>query len=135
MKINVNSNEYPNMVVAYLFDKLLHLDTVSPGNKEFMLFMEDMRVRGMLPLARTYYLSMDTKWRVKYKLIKDVFLSDAPDSTYSIINIYADPVKVKKQGIIKTVLKKLLGMKEQFTEEEFNLLLEELDTKEDLLNE
>lgn len=134
MKINLTSNEFPNIVVPYLLDKLLHPEDVSVGNKQFSGFMEDMRLRGMLALARTYYLEMSGTYRVKYKLIKDVFGPMAPDQVSSVINIYANPAK-KKQGIIKTIMKKLLGMKEQFTEEEFSLLLEELSTEEELLNE
>ena len=135
MKINVTANEFPNVIVAYIFDKLLHPEDVSAGNADFDSLIEEMRLRGMLPLARTYYLDMSATWRVKYKLIKDVFSPTATTNESSIINIYGDPAKVKKRGIIKTILAKLLGMKEQFTEEEFNLLLEELNTEEEVLNE
>lgn len=135
MKINVTSNEFPNILAAYLFDKLLHPEDVSVGNKDFDLLIEDMRIRGMLPLIRTYYLNMDVRYRVRYKLIKDVFSPTAPNNTSSIINIYADPEKLKKQGFLKTILKKIIGMKEHFTPEELEMLTEALSTEEELLNE
>jgi hypothetical protein len=134
MKINVTANEYPNIVVAYLFDKLLNPE-VSKGNKDFDLLVEDMRIRGMLPLVRTYYLQMDAKYRVKYKLVKDVFLPDTPENDLSTINIYGSPENIKKVGLLKKILKKVLGMKEQFTPEELEMLTEALSSEEDLLNE
>jgi len=137
MKINLTSNEFPNIVVAYLLDKFLHPDEVSVGNEQFDELIEDMRVRGMLPLSRTYYLQMSALYRVKYKLIKDVFNPTTPAKDSSIINIYGDPEKVEKAGILKTILRKMLGIeavKEQFTEEEINLLTEEFLSEEEVLN-
>jgi len=117
-KINVTNKTYPNFVIAYLFDKLLHPDDVSVGNELFDKFAVQLRRKGFLPLVRDYYLSMDSQDRLKYKLIKDAF--EAITTSNAVIQIVPEkyekepdtPAKQNKKikgGFIKRIIKKLVA--------------------------
>jgi len=117
-KINVTNKTYPNFVVAYLFDKLLHPDEVSVGNELFDKFSIQLRQKGFLPLVRDYYLSMDSQDRLKYKLIKDSF--EAITTSNAVIQIVPEKFEKKpetpkqqnkkiKGGVIKRIIKKLVA--------------------------
>ena len=132
-KINVTNKTYPNFVIAYLFDKLLHPDDVSVGNELFDKFVIQLRHKGFLPLIRDYYLSMDSQDRLKYKLIKDAF--EAITTSNAVIQIV--PEKFEKEpdtpeqqnknikgGVIHRMLKKLVASKE-IEKSDFDYLIEE----------
>jgi len=110
-KINITANEFPDIVVSFLFDKILHTDEIIPGNKSFNELMEVMELKGMKPILMKYYLNMDANQRVKYKRIKDIF--DMTTNSISVINISPSEkeieVKKKKGTIITKIIKKLLG--------------------------
>jgi hypothetical protein len=119
-KINVTANTFPDIVVAYLFDKLLHPEDVSSGNEQFNAFMEGFRKKGGMTIVRDYYLNMNPDNRRFYKLIKDVF--EDLTSSNSMINILPErgdkpAVKAKKgkkgkkeakPGFIKKIIKKAI---------------------------
>jgi hypothetical protein len=124
-KINLKPNEYPDIVIAYLFDKVLHHDEVATGNELFDEFMTKMKSRGITPLLRDYYLSMDPDKRRKYKLIKDAFAADTLSN--AVINIRPEKFdkleKEKKKGFFKRVMKKLV-MSKDFSDEDKKMLME-----------
>jgi hypothetical protein len=129
-KINVNSEAFPNIVVAYLFDKLLHPDEVSPENELFNKLMKTMKGRGALPVVRDYYLNMDATDRMKYKIIKDGFANLTTSNT--VIQVIPKkfekaPDSKKKEGRIKKTIKKVLKAlvaSDEFTEDELELIQE-----------
>jgi len=104
-KINVTPDEFCDIVVSFLFDKMLHPDEIVPNNIEFNDLMESMRGKGLRSLFMNYYLSMDSNTRVKYKKIKNIF--DGSNMT-SVINIVPERIKVKPEKE-KKILKKVIG--------------------------
>lgn len=137
-KINVTGSTFSHIVVSYLLDKILHLEDVSPYNKEFTELMTKFKGKGLLQLIRHYYLDMDNIYRVRYKLIKDAFSADA-NRNY-LINIVPDafgPPPEEDPGIVKRVIKKALKLiksSNEFSDKEFELLQEFL-SEEDNNNE
>jgi len=125
-KVNVTASEFPNIVVAFLLDKLMNPDKVIPGNEKFDEYMNKMKLKGMKSVSTMYYLDMNSLYRVYYKRIKGVF--DGDSNQQMIIQIYPnketkDEVE-KNQSLVKRVIKKLLK-KESITKGEYNLLVEE----------
>lgn len=134
-KINVTNKTYPNIVIAYLFDKLLHTDEVSVGNELFDKFAKQLKQKGFLPIIRDYYLNMDSQDRLKYKLIKDGF--EAITTSNTVIQIVpekfekkpetpAQKKKKQKGGIIKRLIKKITSSNE-LDKEQQEYLIEELE--------
>lgn len=120
-KISVTSDKFPNVIVAYLFDKMFHPDKISAGNEEFNEVMDLMKAKGFMPILRDYYLTMDPINRYEYKMIKRTFEGKGGTSRIEI-----EPEKKEKgPGLIKRIVKKIVGSTE-FTNDEKNLLLEEL---------
>lgn len=134
-KINITGNTFPHIVMSYLLDKLLHLESVSPGNEEFAEIMRKLKGKGMLPLIRNYYLDMDTEYRVKYKLIKSAFKEDA--SKNYLINIVPDafgPPPAEQPGLIKRIVRKaiqVLKSSNEFDDKDLKLLREYLSEEDD----
>ena len=69
-RIKTTSEEFPNIVVAYLLDMMIHSDEDS-GNELFNKLMEDFAKKGMFPIFLRYFRGMDPTDRRKYKLIKN----------------------------------------------------------------
>ena len=136
-KINVTTNTFPDIVVAYLFDKVLHPEDISNNNELFDKFIEKLKGRGIIPLLRDYYLSMDPKNRVKYKLISDAF--EGITTSNAVISIVPEkfdkaPEKEKEDGAIKKIAKKMLGVlkaSNEFDESELNMIEERITMEED----
>ncbi len=77
-KIQVDSDTWPNIIIAYLMDKMLHPDEISENNELFNDIMDKMKKKGMLPLLRHYYLEMDANWRMRYRLDKIAMTNQLP---------------------------------------------------------
>ena len=132
-KINVTNKTYPNIVIAYLFDKLLHPEEVSVGNELFDKFTLQLKKKGFLPIIRDYYLNMDSQDRLRYKLIKDGF--EAITTSNAVIQVVpekfekepetpAHKIKKQKGGVIHRMLKKLVASNE-LSKEEAEYLIED----------
>jgi len=125
-KISVTTDKYPNIIVAYLFDKMFHPEKISAGNEEFNEVMKLMKAKGFMPILRDYYLTMDPINRYEYKMIKRTF-----EGKGGLSRIEIEPAEKEKQpGLIKKIIKKIVGSTE-FTSVEKNLLLEELGYEEE----
>ena len=136
MKINVSPEQFGDLTIAFLFDKLLHFDEVIPDNNDFDKIMKVMENKGMKARFMRYYIDMDPSVRMKYKRIKSTFDGKTSDMSSIVImpekRIEKKKEKEKsKEGIIKKMLKKLLK-KEDLTNDEENLLLEMFEKEEEL---
>jgi hypothetical protein len=130
-KIRVVPNEFADIVISFLLDKMLHPEEVVPNNDDFNEFIEKIRGRGLKTLMMKYYLNMDSKTRVKYKIIKDVF--EEGSSETSVISISPEKVEKKKEvskSLLKKVIKKIIG-DEKMTDKEKKMLLESLEEEKD----
>lgn len=128
-KINVDPVEFPDIIMAFLFDKILHPDEIVPGNDEFDKIMKIFKQKGMVTNFRDYYLDMNKDNRRKYKLIKKSLQDESTSS--GVISIvppgYEKERKKKKESRIKKILKKLVASTE-FSDAEKQLV-------EDMFNE
>ena len=127
-KINIIANEFPELVVPFLLDKLLHPEEIVPGNKEFNELSEILKLKGMQPILMKYYLKMDANQRLKYKRIKDIF--DMTASVSSIVNISPGEkeveVKKTKSKMVGKIIRKLIGAG-TISKKEMNLLNEYIE--------
>ena len=130
-KVNVTADEFANIVVSFLLDKLMHPDEMIPGNELFDEYANKMKLKGMKPVSLQYYLKMDTLFRVYYKRIKGVFYGEKNQAM--IIYIYPNKKEKekaeKKDGLVKRVIKKLLK-KESIDKKDYNLLVEHFKDEE-----
>ena len=60
-EINVTGKSFPNIVVPYIWHKMLHSDNVSAGNRLFDKLIENMNKKGLVPIIRDYYLNAVTE--------------------------------------------------------------------------
>ena len=144
-KISVTSNEFADIVISFLLDKIMHSDEIIPDNEIFNDLSEKMRSKGMRSVLLQYYFDMDTNSRVKYKRIKGVF--DNSSSNKSVIEIVPEAFEVSepeepKDGIIKKAVKiaKALLLKqgnEKLTDSELERIVEEIsiEVNEDIERE
>jgi predicted transcriptional regulator len=126
-KIIVEPNEFADIVISFLFDKMLHPKEIVPNNDDFNEFIEKIRGKGLKTLLMQYFLNMDSRTRVKYKIIKDVL--EEGSSQTSVINISPEKVEKKKEiskGLLKNIIKKLIGAG-TITDKEKKILLESLE--------
>lgn len=119
-KINVDANEYADLVVAFLFDKILHSEEILSENERFNDVMEFMSRKGMKPILFKAYRDMDSQTRIKYKKIKNIF--DYTATTAAIINIMVTEKEEKetkkdKESIVKKIIKKIIAGDEISTED------------------
>ena len=136
-KINVTSDTFPNIVMAYLYDKFIHPDEVSKGNELFNETIDKIKKKGSLPLLRDYYLKMDANDRMKYKLIKDAF--EEVTTSNAVIQVLPKkfekkPEGKRKEGFIKKTIKKIiktLVASNEFSQDELDLLKEALQYEEE----
>ncbi len=68
-KIKIIDTEFPNIVVAYLLDMMIHEDEPS-GNELFDDLIQNFKAKGMFPILLRYFRNMDPTDRRKYKFIK-----------------------------------------------------------------
>jgi len=69
-RIKTTSDEFPNIVVAYLLDMMIHSDEDS-GNELFNNLIDDFAKKGMFPIFLKYFRGMNPDDRRKYKIIKN----------------------------------------------------------------
>ena len=113
MKIKVTDNEFPDIVVSFLLDNIIHDDKVLKyGNDDFNAFMDILNRKGFKSILMRYYVNMNPNTRTDYKRIKDVFRDDKSMKTALIeINKTKTTEKQKKGALskIKYVAKILIG--------------------------
>lgn len=114
-KLTVTGSEFSDVVMLFLYDKLLHPDDIIEAdvNEKFNAFAEVLMRRGMKGPLLQCYMDMDPMLRVKYRLIRDVFI-DKPNNKISYIEIRKDVrTEVLKPGVftrIKKFLKKIITL-------------------------
>lgn len=81
--INIDSDEFANLVVLFLLDKVANPDEVVPSNEMFNTFIEKTGLK-MKPQLVNYYLSLDSLSRVQYKRIRPPLLKDGSKQSYTI---------------------------------------------------
>ena len=141
--INVTPKQFGDLTVSFLLDKILHPDEVATGNKEFDKFIESIKGKGAKSALTQHYVQMDSKSRLNYKRIKDVF--DGSDNSIQQIKVMPEkkiPKKDKKEkeGFLKkvgkAVLKKLIGQGPlSLDPEEWKILNETIELMDEIREE
>ena len=112
-KLTLSGSEFGDVVMLFLYDKLLHPDQILEAdiNETFNAFAEVLMRRGMKAPLLQCYMDTNPMLRVKYRLIRDVFI-DKPNNKTSYIEINKDVrpevLKVGTFDRIKKFLKKIL---------------------------
>ena len=132
-KLNVTTDEFANIVVAFLLDKLLHPTEIIPTNEEFDILSGKMYGKGLRALFMQFYLSLPASTRVKYKRLKKVFSGKVDKVQIHISKskeIKKELEKEKKPGIIKQIAKavgkKMIGMDKELDDTDLDLLVEQI---------
>jgi hypothetical protein len=81
--INITSNEFADLAVLFLLDKVANPDEVVPNNEMFNEFIEKVGTK-IKPQLVQYFLNLDAYSRVMYKRIQPPLLKDGNKSTYTI---------------------------------------------------
>lgn len=87
MKITVNSREFADLVLIFLYDKMINEDTILPDYDRFNEISETLKNKGMRSILMHYYLGLDSQMRLKYKRIKESFEDKYKNSFITINNI------------------------------------------------
>jgi len=83
-KINVNSEQWSDIVLIYLLDTIKKEKVGESTSKEYKAFMRKAR-QMIRPLLIKHFLDMDPEMRVKYRLMRGAFTRD-DRATVDIIN-------------------------------------------------
>lgn len=114
-KLTLSGADFANFTMLFFYDKLLHPDSIIEAdvNETFNAFAEVLMRRGMKAPLLQCYMDMDPMLRVKYRLIRDVFI-DTPNNKTSYIEIRKDiRTEILKPGVftrIKKILKKIVTL-------------------------
>lgn len=111
-KITVKGGDFANVVVCFLYDKLQHPEQILEAdvNEIFNALAEVLMRRGMKAPLFQCYMRMDPQLRVRYRMIRNVFIDNGSTKT-ALIEIRKDErAKVLKTGTfdrIKKFVKKI----------------------------
>ena len=78
--INITKEEWPDLIVAFLLDKMIDGDNVLGENDDFNNLMEIVEKRGLKPYLLHYYMGSDSNVRSKYKSISKSFKTGKTDT-------------------------------------------------------
>lgn len=136
MKIRITEEEFADLVIAFLFDKMTRGDEIIPDNEEFSEIVSKFIDKGIKPLLLRYYLNLDGKKKVTYKK----FIKPIVDrSGKSIIEIQKPEEREKenklnrrKGGVVRKIFRKILR-NEAISRKELSFLVEEfiMDKEDD----
>ena len=111
MKVNVHPNDFADLVLIFLFDKMVNRDSVLPKNERFNELMNKLSSKGVKAELLPYYMDSPVNLRTKYKMLKDTFIK--PQSSTNTINILGgkeEDFDKEKKSKLKGVVRKVMGM-------------------------
>lgn len=77
MKANLTPEEFPDIVISFLLDAMMHLEDPdehrSLDNEEFMEIAKALNGKGFRSKFLSYFRSLDGKRKIQYKHFKRVF--------------------------------------------------------------
>ncbi len=107
--INITKDKWPDIVVAFLLDKMIKGDDVLGDDERFNDLMKVMETRGLKPILLHYYMSSDPTSRSKYKMIGKSFKTGNTEGAR--ISIAPSKTTPKKDtSTIKNLIKKALRL-------------------------
>ena len=86
MKIKTNKEEFADIVLIFLYERLKNMEDENYSDK-FYSILNDMKLKGLEPKLRKYFLDTNVITRNKYRFIRNTFEGTAvSDSTIIISN-------------------------------------------------
>lgn len=135
MRIEVSSAEFADIVISFLFQKIVKGNDLIPENERFTELMEVVDKKGLRSHFMRYYLTLDGITKIKFKRIikpiqagtgKSVIEIQPPDEKE-----LEKETKRKKKGIVKKIFNKIIG-NEAILRKELAFLYEEIYIEEDV---
>jgi hypothetical protein len=104
MKLKLTGQEFGDFVVALLYDKMSNPEMILPPEiaPEFSEFVDILERKGTRSIMLAYWLKMEPKSRIRYRLARPTF--DPHKSGQSVwIEVDWEPMPsaAEKQGILK----------------------------------
>jgi len=135
MRIEVDRTEFADIVIAFLYQKLVKGDKLIPENERFSAIIETLDKKGLRSHFMKYYLTLDGTTKIKFKR----FIKPLKDgSGKSVIEIQKPDekelekeTKRKKKGIVRKIFNKIIG-NEAISRKELAFLYEEIYIEEDV---
>lgn len=128
-RITVTPEEFADIVVALLFDKVVNPSLISK-NEEFTKIVDDIKQKGLKSRLMKYWLNTDPRKRILYKKFIKPLLKETGEKT--VIEVATEKEieatekkKKKKGGVVKKIFKKIIG-NEAVTRKELAFLAEEI---------
>lgn len=110
-RLSTESTEFADFVCCFLLDKLNNMDSVVPenlGNSDFEDFCKILKNKGVRSILLQYYMQLPAQSRVRYRLLRDVFITDKPLKTADIHIEKAYPKEMDTGK--RTLLQKVIHM-------------------------
>lgn len=135
MRVEVSREEFADMVIAFLYQKLVKGEKLIPENERFTEMMKVIDSKGLKAYFMKYYLTLDGTTKIKFKR----FIKPLKDgSGKSVIEIQKldekeleKETKRKKKGIVRKIFNKIIG-NEAISRKELAFLYEEIYIEEDV---
>lgn len=134
MRIEVSRATFADIIVGFLYEKLVKGEKLIPENKRFTELMELVDQKGLRAYFMKYYLTLDGNTKIHFKrFIKPI----KKGSGKSVLEIQKPEElesdkknKKKRDGITKKIFRKIIG-NEAITRKELGFLAEEILLKDE----
>jgi hypothetical protein len=134
MRIEVDRTEFADIIIAFLYQKLVKGDKLIPENERFTEIMKIIDGKGLKAYFMKYYLTLDGTTKIRFKR----FIKPLKDGGKSVIEIQKPDekelekeTKKKKKGIVRKIFNKIIG-NEAISRKELAFLYEEIYIEEDV---
>jgi hypothetical protein len=132
-KVIVDTNEFADLIIVFLYDKLLNPTEVVTENEKFDLLTSKLYGKGLRSMFMKYYLDLPADMRIRYKRLKKVFTGEAKNALIRI-NKAKEVEKEEEEegkvlkGIKKAITKaaKTLAAGNELDDEELDLIVEKM---------
>lgn len=106
--IKVTTNEYADIVIAFLLDAMMESDKVLPDNHEFHYIIKKMQKGGLKAPLMSYYLDTSSITRGKYKVVRKSFTGESPVNNIYITQSPDDDSSSDRKETIRNIVKQTL---------------------------
>ena len=129
--IKINPDEFVDIMVAFLLDKMMEEDVVLPGNEQFDELIDLMTRLGIKPFLLKHYIRSSPVLRNKYKVIRKSFIDRSHRSSIDIAGTADDKKKSSLAGKIKKIIKLVNNSKTRnlgvpLTEEKIDVIIDKV---------
>jgi hypothetical protein len=124
--VKVTEDTFPDIVVLFILDYIMSKDTAI-DNEKWEYFINKLHGKGLKTELVKYYIATNALEKSKYKEIKKIFHDSGKGrrATINIINKDGKDDTTKKDGVIKTIVKKVLKAVTEHKKRYYNMPLTE----------